>query len=73
MCILLSCTQALTDSEAAVVCDAVRCMGTVAQHLRKRSLLAAAHKVRLLLSRVNCLMRKSIVLLVRPWCVCMCS
>lgn len=38
--------QALTDSEAAVVCDAVRCMAAVAAHLRKRSLLAAARKVR---------------------------
>lgn len=29
-----------------MVCDAVRCIAAVAQHLRKRSLLAAARKVR---------------------------
>eukprot|EP00967_Tisochrysis_lutea_P150596 scaffold291611_cov21-Tisochrysis_lutea.AAC.2 len=43
-----TCILALTDNEAAVVCDAVRCMAAVAKHLRKRSLLAAARKVRIL-------------------------
>lgn len=39
-------SQALTDSETSVVGDAVRCIAHVAHHLRKRSLLSAAQKVR---------------------------
>ena len=39
--------QALSDGEVSVVCDAVKCVAAVAPHLRKRSLMHAARKVRL--------------------------
>jgi hypothetical protein len=54
-------SQALVDSETAVVCDAVRCLAATCGHLRKRSLLAAAGKVAPLLRHHSAAVRHSAV------------